>query len=165
MLIDPNHKMNTNWRDNQSKILKTIKTGQYRYTLYCAILMLSLLLRFTVMLLYLQMFQWECYFTGVRSTSSLFIDNLNIVTDTVCSAIMLYLPIKVMPIKTLKATIYIFTMYFTQVRLHVPGTVIRIATKGCADWMTKYRLAYSDDCVTFHNLLDAAGNNIVIICV
>jgi len=43
------------------------------------------------------------------------------------------------------------------------STVVRVATDGKESyWITLYRLAYSDDCVTFINLLDGAGNNEVI---
>jgi len=35
------------------------------------------------------------------------------------------------------------------------STVVRVATKGGANnYVTLYRLAYSEDCVTFINLLD-----------
>jgi len=46
--------------------------------------------------------------------------------------------------------------------------VVRVATKGAGypgidtgDYVTQYRLAYSEDCVTFQNLVDGAGNNVV----
>ena len=43
------------------------------------------------------------------------------------------------------------------------STVVRVATKGEESyWVALYRLAYSDDCVTFINLQDGAGNNVVI---
>jgi len=40
--------------------------------------------------------------------------------------------------------------------------VVRVATKGSGGWVTLYRLAYSENCSTFINLLDGAGNNAVI---
>jgi len=41
--------------------------------------------------------------------------------------------------------------------------LVRIATKGGFYWITEYRLTYSDDCVSFNNVLDGTGNNAVII--
>jgi len=52
--------------------------------------------------------------------------------------------------------------YNLQVRFHVLSTVIRVATKAGNNWVKLYRLAYSEDCKKFNNLLDGAGNNIVI---
>jgi len=44
--------------------------------------------------------------------------------------------------------------------------VARVATKACGTssgdwpaWVTQYRLAYSQDCVTYNDLIDGAGNN------
>ena len=39
--------------------------------------------------------------------------------------------------------------------------MLREATKSGIQWITLNRLAYSDDCVAFNNLLDGAGNNVV----
>ena len=54
----------------------------------------------------------------------------------------------------------------SQVRFHVSSTVLRVATMGdnagCGCWTKTYRLAYSVDCVAFNNILDGAGNNMVI---
>ena len=58
-----------------------------------------------------------------------------------------------------------FSIYFLQVRFHALSTAIRIATRGNDQWVTLYRLAYSEDCVTFSNLLDVAGNNAVTILI
>jgi len=54
------------------------------------------------------------------------------------------------------------TFIFSQVKFHVLSTVFRVATKAGHNWVTMYRLAYSEDCVNFNNVLDNAGNNIVI---
>ena len=54
---------------------------------------------------------------------------------------------------------------YLQVRFHVSSTVVRVAHQGTTAWVTLYRLAYSHDCVAFTNLLDGAGNNVVIIYV
>jgi len=56
-------------------------------------------------------------------------------------------------------------MFFhSQVQFYAKSTVVRVATRGgsCC-WVTSYWLAYSQDCTTFHNILDGAGNNQVIV--
>jgi len=55
-----------------------------------------------------------------------------------------------------------FFYFFSKVRLHALSTVVRIATTGCNNWVSLYQLAYSEDCLTFQNLLDVAGNIVVI---
>ena len=50
----------------------------------------------------------------------------------------------------------------SQVRLNALSSVVRLETQGCNYWVTLYRLAYSDNCVTFQSLLDADGNELVI---
>jgi len=53
-----------------------------------------------------------------------------------------------------------------QVRFNSLSSVVRVATRGEVNanfWITLFRLAYSEDCVVFNNLLDGAGNNIVIV--
>jgi len=51
-----------------------------------------------------------------------------------------------------------------QVRFHDLKTVFRVATKaGGGDpvcYTSQYRLAYSEDCSTFNNILDGAGNKV-----
>lgn len=50
-----------------------------------------------------------------------------------------------------------------QVRFNALSTVVRVATKGGnIHRVTQYRLTYSEDCATFINILDGAGNNAVI---
>jgi len=72
---------------------------------------------------------------------------------------------------TLKGTFYLhnktikwYELIYLQVHFNGLSKVVRIATKGgTLRWPTQYRLAYSEDCVVFNNLLDGAGNNVVII--
>lgn len=40
--------------------------------------------------------------------------------------------------------------------------MVRVATKGGINWVTQYRLDFSEDCVTFSNLQDGTGINAVI---
>ena len=61
--------------------------------------------------------------------------------------------------ETRKMAIY---MLVFKVQFHTLSTVVRIATKGCDGWIIQYRLAYTEDCITFNNYLDVAGNNLVI---
>jgi len=51
---------------------------------------------------------------------------------------------------------------FFQVRFNAMSTVARVATKGVVYWVTLYRLAYSEDCRAFKNIMDIDGNNLVI---
>jgi len=54
--------------------------------------------------------------------------------------------------------------FYLQIQFHVLSTVVRVATQGGnGAYVSQYRLAYSQDCVTFNNILDVAGNIIVII--
>jgi len=51
---------------------------------------------------------------------------------------------------------------YLQVRFHSLSTVVRVATRGGAvNYVTQYRLAFSEDCASFMDLLDVAGNNAV----
>jgi len=54
--------------------------------------------------------------------------------------------------------------FYLQVQFHVLSTVVRVATQGGngGAHVSQYRLAYSHDCTTFNNILDAAGNIVVI---
>jgi len=51
---------------------------------------------------------------------------------------------------------------FLQVRFHYLSIVTEVATQGVNMWVTRYRLAYSEDSVTFDEHLDVSGNDIVI---
>ena len=50
---------------------------------------------------------------------------------------------------------------YLQVRFNALSTVVRVATRGGGGWVTQYRLAYSNDCLSFNNILDGAGINTV----
>ena len=59
-----------------------------------------------------------------------------------------------------------YLFLYKQVKFHGLRTVVRVATRGgVGDWVTLYRLAYSEDCITFHNLLDGAWAIEVIIII
>ena len=60
---------------------------------------------------------------------------------------------------------YYCEWFYSQVEFHVKSTVVRVATQGGnLAYVGLYRLAYSEDCTVFHDLLDGAGNNKVNIC-
>ena len=47
-----------------------------------------------------------------------------------------------------------------QVQFNVLSKVVAVQTQsGGGDFITSYRLEYSEDCITFHELLNALGNN------
>ena len=58
----------------------------------------------------------------------------------------------------------VHVLHLFQVRFNSLSSVVSVATRGdgCCFWVTMYRLATSVDCSTFNNLLDDAGNNVVI---
>jgi len=53
-----------------------------------------------------------------------------------------------------------------QVRFNNMSSVVRVGTQvgtACpACIITQYRLSFSEDCTTFHNIVDGAGNNMVL---
>ena len=64
----------------------------------------------------------------------------------------------------LKHFIYFKRLFITtKVQFHALSIVVAVETQGQLNkHVTSYRLAYSSDCVTFNDLVDVSGTNVVV---